>query len=441
MSKHGIIEPKRLKGFRDYMPDQMEKRLEIMDLIRREAALAGFRSIGTPALEYAETLMGQGSDETDKQVYRFKDNGDRDVALRFDLTVPFARFVGEHQGTLTFPFKKLQMGDVWRGENTQKGRYREFTQCDLDIIGADTMMADIEVLSVFVRILSNAGCGGTTMALGNRRILSGLISTRCPGLTPAQETEVLIALDKLAKIGPAKVADLINAIPGAGGGASELLSDLARTDQSGDSDLKHVRTVVAGNADAEAEILRTEQVLKVLRQIAEGRSVTLRLDLSVARGLGYYTGIVFETTLDLLPSLGSICSGGRYNNLASRFTTRDLPGIGGSVGLDRLIAGMEELNLIKPSAEQMVFVAVATQDAWDYGFSILNQLRSKNLRSDIGLVPKLANQFRHADRIGATHVVTVGTSEVETKTAALKDLKTGQEVRDLAIADIFSRLK
>jgi histidyl-tRNA synthetase len=210
MSKHGIIEPKRLKGFRDYMPDQMEKRLEIMDLIRREAALAGFRSIGTPALEYAETLMGQGSDETDKQVYRFKDNGDRDVALRFDLTVPFARFVGEHQGALTFPFKKLQMGDVWRGENTQKGRYREFTQCDLDIIGADTMMADIEVLSVFVRILSNAGCGGTTMALGNRRILSGLISTRCPGLTPAQETEVLIALDKLAKIGPAKVADLIN---------------------------------------------------------------------------------------------------------------------------------------------------------------------------------------------------------------------------------------
>ncbi len=440
MSKHGIIEPRRLKGFRDYMPDQMEKRLEIMDLIRREAALAGFRSIGTPALEYAETLMGQGSDETDKQVYRFKDNGDRDVALRFDLTVPFARFVGEHQGTLIFPFKKLQIGDVWRGENTQKGRYREFTQCDLDIIGADTMMADIEVLSVFIRILSGAGCGGTTMALGNRRILSGLIAARCPGLTPAQETEVLIALDKLAKIGPAKVADLINAIPGAQGGADQLLADLARHNADGDSDLNHVRSIVAGNTDAEGEILRTEQVLKVLRQIASGRSVTLRLDLSVARGLGYYTGIVFETTLDLLPSLGSICSGGRYNDLASRFTTRELPGIGGSVGLDRLIAGMEELNQISASVEQMVFVAVATQDAWDYGFSLLNQLRNKNLRADIGLVPKLANQFRHADRIGATHVVTVGTSEVAAKTAALKDLKTGTEVRDLSLADLFSKL-
>ncbi len=440
MSKHGIIEPRRLKGFRDYMPDQMEKRLEIMDLIRREAALAGFRSIGTPALEYAETLMGQGSDETDKQVYRFKDNGDRDVALRFDLTVPFARFVGEHQGTLIFPFKKLQIGDVWRGENTQKGRYREFTQCDLDIIGADTMMADIEVLSVFIRILSGAGCGGTTMALGNRRILSGLIAARCPGLTPVQETEVLIALDKLAKIGPAKVADLINAIPGAQGGADQLLADLARHHADGDSDLNYVRSIVAGNADAEAEILRTEQVLKILRQIASGRSVTLRLDLSVARGLGYYTGIVFETTLDLLPSLGSICSGGRYNDLAARFTTRELPGMGGSVGLDRLIAGMEELNQISASAEQMVFVAVATQDAWDYGFSLLNQLRNKNLRADIGLVPKLANQFRHADRIGATHVVTVGTSEVAAKTAALKDLKTGTEVRDLSLADLFSKL-
>lgn len=441
MSKHGIIEPRKLKGFRDYLPDQMEKRLEIMDLIRQEAARAGFRSIGTPALEYAETLMGQGGDETDKQVYRFKDNGERDVALRFDLTVPFARFVAEHQGTLVFPFKKLQIGDVWRGENTQKGRYREFSQCDLDIIGTDTMMADVEVLSVFVRILNGAGCGPTTMALGNRQILSAVIGARCPGISPDQETEVLIALDKLAKIGRAKVAELIAKIPGAGGGAENILDDLEKRTALGDSDLDYISTVVAGDTTATADIERTEQVLRVLRQVAAGKSVTLRLDLSVARGLGYYTGIVFETTLDKLPTLGSICSGGRYNDLASRFTSRELPGMGGSVGLDRLLAGMEELDLIHSKAGQLVFVAVATPDAWDYGFKILNDLRDQGFTADIGLVAKLANQFRHADRIGAAHVVTVGTSEMESSTVAIKALKTGDETRGVALAALAGKLR
>lgn len=441
MSKHGIIEPQKLKGFRDYLPDQMEKRLEIMDLVRLEAARAGFRCIGTPALEYAETLMGQGGDETDKQVYRFKDNGERDVALRFDLTVPFARFVAEHQGTLIFPFKKLQIGDVWRGEKPQKGRYREFTQCDLDIIGVDTMMADVEVLSVFVRILNGAGCGPTTMALGNRRILSALISARCSGLNVDQEAEVLIALDKLTKIGRSKVAELISKIPGAEQGAEKILDDLEKRTANGDSDLAFIKTVVAGNETAAADIERTEQVLRVLRQVASGKTVTLRLDLSVARGLGYYTGIVFETTLDQLPSLGSICSGGRYNDLASRFTSRELPGMGGSVGLDRLLAGMEELNLIPGLPSKMVYVAVATADAWDYGFKLVNELRDQGFTADIGLVAKLANQFRHADRIGAAHVVTVGTSEMESSTVALKALKTGEETRGLPVAELSRKLR
>lgn len=441
MSKHGIIQPRKLKGFRDYLPDLMEKRLEIMDLIRREAALAGFRTIGTPALEFAETLMGQGSDETDKQVYRFQDNGGRDVALRFDLTVPFARFVAEHQGTLTFPFKKLQMGDVWRGENTQRGRYREFAQCDLDIIGVDTMMADVEVLSVFVRILSSAGCGASTMALGNRRILSALIAARAPGLAKGQETEVLIALDKLEKIGREKVVDLIKKIPGADKGADLLLDDLTKKTASGSSDLTHVRTVLSELPEALVDIERTEQVISLVKKVAEGKPVTIRLDLSVARGLGYYTGIVFETTLDQLPSLGSVCSGGRYNDLASRFTTRELPGMGGSVGLDRLLAGMEELNLIKGGTGKLAFVAVATADAWEYGFSVLSRLRAEGIAADIGLTTKLANQFRHADRIGASHVVTVGTSEMASSTVALKNMQTGEETKALAVSELSARLQ
>ncbi|MEI6398430.1 MAG: ATP phosphoribosyltransferase regulatory subunit, partial [Pseudomonadota bacterium] len=186
------IEPRRLKGFRDYMPDLMESRSRFQGSIRHEAALAGFREIGTPVLEYAETLLGQGSDETDKQVYRFEDHGGRKVAMRFDLTIPFARFVAEHQGELVFPFKRLQIGDVWRGENTQKGRYREFCQCDLDIIGVDSVNADVEILSCFYRILSGFDLGGFTMRLGNRVLLSAMLAKAFPGIDVAGESGALI---------------------------------------------------------------------------------------------------------------------------------------------------------------------------------------------------------------------------------------------------------
>jgi histidyl-tRNA synthetase len=447
-------EPKRLKGFRDYLPDLMATRLSLMDVIRSEARRAGFQPIGTPALEYAETLIGHG-EETDKQVYRFVDHGERDVALRFDLTVPFARFVAEHQGQLTFPFKKLQMGEVWRGENTQKGRYREFAQCDLDIIGVDSVMADVEVLTAFQRILSRMNFGPFTMAVGSRVVLSALIRHLLPDINSEGETSALIAIDKLAKVGPAKVTDLLAAIPGASpGGAGQLLEVLMARDKGGNTDLTAVRKSLSHGVSAsealasgatfkanEEALTRLESVLDLVRRGSVGGSGRALLDLTVARGLGYYTGVVFETTIDALPGFGSICSGGRYNDLASRFTTRELPGVGGSIGLDRLLAGLEELGKVTSATGGMVFIAVATNDALGYACDILRSLRDAGFASDVGLTAKLGHQFKHADRLACPYVITVGTDEAASSTCTIKSMADGQEERGVAVSQLVPWLE
>lgn len=438
MSKKDRIEAKRLKGFRDYLPDLMAERWRIIDIIRDEARLAGFHAIATPALEYAVTLLGSGSDETDKQVYRFQDHGDRDVALRFDLTVPFARFVAEHLNDLAFPFKRLQIGEVWRGENTQKGRYREFTQCDLDIIGVDTAAADIEVIEVFYQILSRLSGLRFTMAVGNRLLLSALIRKALPGM---DETTALIAIDKLAKIGRDAVCELL----GGGAEAQRLLELLTSKDAAGDTALAPLKAYLADDAAALKELERLSLVIAEARAtVAEsGQSGAGRLviDLSIARGLGYYTGVVFETTLDDLPGFGSICSGGRYNHLASRFSARELPGIGGSIGLDRLLAGLEELGKTSTAHQNLVFVAVASDDAFHYARGLVRQLRRAGFASDLGMHPKLANQFKHADRLGCPFVVTVGGSEVASQTYALKNMRTGEDRRDLPAAGLVDEVK
>lgn len=402
------IEPRRLKGFRDYPPALMALRNAVIDVVRQEAALAGFQAIGTPALEYAETLLGQGGEETDKQTYRFKDNGDRDVALRFDLTVPFARFVAEHQGELAFPFKKLQIGDVWRGENTQKGRYREFCQCDLDVIGVDTAAADAETLGVFQRILRRIDCGPFTMRVGNRKILSALIKHFVP---EHDETKVLIAIDRLekapdalTKLGVAREQDLLAVLRGG---------------------LAKAREALSAQDDVIKECARLEQTVA----LAGGSA---RVDLTIARGLGYYTGIVFETTLDdpKLQGFGSVSSGGRYNDLASRFTTRELPGVGGSVGLDRLVAAMEELGKVQEKkGSGPVFIAVAGDDALAHAMQLAADLRSAGVPTDVGMVPKLSNQFKHADRLGSPYVIVVGATEIQSGEYSVKKLADGSEAK------------
>lgn len=439
-----LIEPRRLKGFRDYMPDLMETRSAFQALIRREAKLAGFREIGTPVLEYLETLLGQGSEETDKQVYRFEDHGGRKVGMRFDLTIPFARFVAEHQGELTFPFKRLQIGDVWRGENTQKGRYREFCQCDLDIIGVDSLNADVEVLACLYRTLCRFDLGGFTMRIGNRVLLSAMIRKIFTEIDATAETAALIALDKLDKIGINAVIELLHKIPGVSfDGPRKLLTVLTSKDVNDGTDQDAVRAFIAGDDKALAELQRMQTILAIMNDVAaSARGGIVKLDCSIARGLGYYTGVVFETTLDRLPGFGSISSGGRYDNLAERFTNRQLPGVGGSIGLDRLLAGLEELGKIGAGEHQMIFIAIATPDAVGVANLLAGSLRDAGIACDMGLTTgKLGNQFKHADRLKCPFVVTLGSDEIATRTYSLKNMRSGEDAKGLPMEKIIEELR
>lgn len=434
MSKTEKIEARKLKGFRDLLPLQARVKKDIADVIWKNAALAGFEAIETPALEYAETLLGTG-EETDKEVYRFMDHGERTVALRFDLTVPFARYVVENYSELTFPFKKVQIGNSWRGEKPQKGRYREFCQADLDIIGVDSLSADVEVISCIIQNLSELVPGSFTMALGHRIILSALIRDALPNIGE-NEFKVLIAIDKLQKVGRDAVLKIIRELPGSDErGAENLLTLLLAKNSEGDSDLAALKKHFESSPAVVSEITRLEDSARIIRSVtSHSTKGKVRVDLSIARGLGYYTGIVFETTIDGLDGFGSISSGGRYNGLVNRFSTQELPGIGGSIGVDRLLAAIEQLGKIGTSERRGVFIAIASADCREYGFELLQHLRSKELLADIALKEgKLGNQFKYADKRSFAWVLTLGGDELAARTVSLKNLATGAEHRGVSL--------
>ncbi|WP_176736937.1 histidine--tRNA ligase [Oligoflexus tunisiensis] len=441
MSTQERITPRKLKGFRDYLPQQASLRKHIQDRIYQKAQQAGFLPIDTPVVEYAETLLGTGGTDTDKEVYRFEDHGERMVALRFDLTVPFARFVAENYSELVFPFKKVQIGNSWRGEKPQKGRYREFCQADLDIIGVDSLAADVEVLSCIMSNLVDLVPGSFTMALGHRIILSGLIKACLPQLVAGGENRTLIALDKLAKIGEPAVKDLILQIEGAEAqGAERLLRVLQGRNAAGHTDLNPIKELLAGTP-ALQEIKRLEETVGLLQQLYQKTKANVRIDLSIARGLGYYTGIVFETTIDGLDGFGSISSGGRYNGLVSRFSSQELAGVGGSIGVDRLLAALEQLGLAEDKTRRGIFIALAGEEGRSYGFQLLGELRAAGVMADIALKEgKLGNQFKFADKRQYQYVLTVGGDEVASKTVSIKDLASGQERKSVPWTEALTEL-
>lgn len=438
MAKKSILKPKKLKGFRDYQPAQAKLRREIINTLTDNALMAGFQQISTPALEYSETLLGSGGQETDKEVYRFTDHGGREVAMRFDLTVPFARFVAENQGTMVMPFKKLQIGDVWRGEKPQKGRYREFCQGDLDIVGVDSLAADVEVISCLASVLDSLIPTSFTVSLGHRVLLSSIIKVALPRLAKEDEVAVLIALDKIAKIGVDKVAELIGALPNVESNeVSELLSVLDARVESGDSDLEVIRKFLDKDEAGLVDLERFESTVEILRELVSESKGKIKVDLSIARGLGYYTGVVFETQIDSLNGFGSVSSGGRYNQLVSRFSSQEVPGVGGSIGVDRLLAALEELQEDTSSKKEGFFVAVAQEEARAYGFKIVSLLRKSGLKADIGLKPgKLANQFKYADKRNYSHVLVIGEDELKTQTVTVKDMETGAQNEGVSINEI-----
>ncbi|WP_372898942.1 histidine--tRNA ligase, partial [Stieleria sp.] len=304
-----MIKPRTLNGFRDYLPAVMIPRERLMETARGVFRSYGFAPIDTPTLEYLEILTGKGSDETDRQIYRFEDNGGRAVGMRFDLTVPLARFAAQHINQLGTPFKRYHIAPVWRGERPQAGRYREFVQCDFDTIGTRNVMADIETVAVINRLLSSIGFDAFTISVNNRAVLTELL--RHLDLAD-QSVAVLRCLDKLGKIGREKVAAEMCEVADVTAAQADKVLQLAELDGEAESIFEALPAITGGNDEALLAIDRLKDVFTgaLAAGVPRGR---IKIDVSIARGLDYYTGVIFETTLNDLPSIGSVCSGGRYD--------------------------------------------------------------------------------------------------------------------------------
>ncbi len=404
-----LIQPRTLKGFRDYLPAAMIPRERLMETARHTFRSFGFAPIDTPTLEHLDILTGKGSEETDRQLYQFIDSGKRPVGMRFDLTVPLARFAAQHIGQLGTPFKRYHIAPVWRGENPQAGRYREFYQCDFDTIGTESALADIEAVTVIDSLLRAIGIEAFTISINNRAILSGLLQS----LDLAEKTTpILRSLDKLGKIGrEATVAEMVSAADVTAEQANQVLR-LAECDGSADEVFGKLPSIIGDNATAGEGATR-------LREIYEGAIVSgvaperIKIDVSIARGLDYYTGVIFETTLDELPSIGSVCSGGRYDNLAGLYTKEHLPGIGASLGLDRLLAALETLGRLSSTSKPCrVLIPFFDKDRRDDYLRLATNLRHAGIGVEIYPEPrKLKVQLKYADAHGFAYAIIAGGEE------------------------------
>jgi histidyl-tRNA synthetase len=420
-----LIKPRTLSGFRDFLPAAMIPREQLMETARNVYRSYGFAPIDTPTLEHADILCGKGSEETDRQMYRFEDNGGRDVGMRFDLTIPLARFVAQHASELGMPFKRYHIATVWRGERPQAGRYREFTQCDFDTIGTTSIASDIETGMVIFDLMRAIGFDNFSIRINNRKVLNGLLEKS--GLAE-HSVSVLRALDKLPKIGREKVHAEMSNVTGASTDQIDQILQLAEIDGDRDSVLSKLGPLCSGSELAEEGLQQLRDV-SVAADVAGIENRNLQIDVSIARGLDYYTGTIYETFLDDLPSIGSVCSGGRYDNLAQLYTKQLLPGIGASLGLDRLLAAMETLEMI-PTTKTPADVMVVQFDSEHLNrcISIARSLRAAGLRVEVFPdAKKLNQQFKYADRRGFRAVIIAGTDEFESNQVQVKWLADGSQ--------------
>jgi len=421
-----LIQPKVLKGFRDFLPQQEILRSDLIEKLTHTYRSYGFVPIDTPVLEYAEILLRKSNGETEKQVFRFEDNGHRDVAMRFDLTVPFARFTAEHREELYFPFKRYHIAKVWRGEKPQAGRYREFVQCDFDTVGSDSASSDFEILSLMKSALNEIGVDNITIRMNNRSIFNRFLSK----IGAAEKSEdVLRIVDKIAKVGSDEVKNELTEVLENEESASLILEYIVPKEDFY-STLKHIEELAGGESE---DTQRMKDIYEMMK--AAGIESTYILDPSITRGLDYYTGVVYETFLNDLPSIGSVCSGGRYDNLAGLYMKDKVPGVGASIGLDRLIAGLEQLGVTEQKGSYL--------DVEIYNLDPTLAIQYQKLASDLrkqGIAvevfpdsKKIGQQYAVTDKKGISWGILMEKEDSEKGTFKLKNLKTREQIADIDV--------
>ena len=433
------VQPRTLSGFMELLPPQQAQFERMAAILRETYSLYGFTPLDTPLIESSEVLLAQGGGETEKQIYRFM-KGDTDLSLRFDLTVPLAKYVAQNYGQLTFPFRRFQIGKVYRGERAQRGRFREFYQADIDVIGDGKLdiSNEAEIPSIIYKAFTALGLKRFQIRVNNRKILNGFYSML--GLTE-QSGDVMRTVDKLDKIGPDKVRELLIEGGVAAEKAEEILKFIAITGSN-----QEVLTALEGyRGRSEVFDAGLDELNTVVKYLASfGVSEThFAVDLTIARGLDYYTGTVYETTMLDHPEIGSICSGGRYDNLAEYYTEKQLPGVGISIGLTRLFFVLEDqgyLNDALNTAPADVLILPMTDDL-SPAIALATQLREAGIRTQIhGEQKKFKQKISYADKLSIPYAVFLGEDEISSGVCAVKDLATGEQVK-LSPADAIAHIQ
>ena len=420
-----LIAPRTLSGFMELPPQEQLLFDEVKRRLEEVYRSFGFYSIDTPVLEYSEILLAKAGGETEKQIYRFQ-KGDTDMTMRFDLTVPLAKYVAKNAGTLTFPFKRYQIGKVYRGERAQKGRFREFYQADIDIIGDGTLgiANDAEIPAVICAALTSLGITDFTIRLNNRKVLNGLFALL--GMQE-QATDVMRTIDKLEKIGREKVTEELSEI-GMDREKADRLLDLLSMKAQPEEVLERLAGMQGQNEVLDEGTAELRDVLRYATAFGVPQE-NLRIDLTIARGLDYYTGTVYETTLNRHPEIGSICSGGRYDNLAGYYTDRKLPGVGMSIGLTRLFYILNERKYVNTawSAPADALILPMTADV-SRAVEVGAALRKAGIRTQIYLEnKKFKHKIGYADKLGIPYAVFLGEDEIAAGTLTVKDMRTGEQ--------------
>lgn len=431
-----IVKPNILAGFLELSPSDQIEFNRIKDVIQRTYENFGFLPLDTPVLERSDVLLAKGGGETDQQVYRFE-RGRNDISMRFDLTVPLARYTAAHYSELQFPFRRYQIGKVYRGERNQRGRYREFYQCDIDIIGDQSLdiINDAEIPTVIYNIFDKLNIGKFTISVNNRKILNGFYES----LGIEDTVQVLRYVDNLDKIGADGVKKQLKELDLSDDQIDKIL-EFTTIDGDNTEKIEKLKDL---NIESETFQLGLEEIEQVLRYIDEFGvpEEYIKLDLSIARGLDYYTGTVYETLLDDHPEIGSICSGGRYEDLASSYINRKLPGVGISIGLSRLFFQLQEIGVLGERKEALTDVLVIPFDECvDDGIKLVAELRSAGVKTFLYTEKgRLGRKFGYADNLDIPYTIVVGQNEVETGRYGLKDMKSGDQ-EDMTVEEIIEKL-